>query len=350
MSMTPFERVMARLQGLPVDRVPNLSILMTFAAKYIGKHYDQYVKDYRILVEGNLRCCQDFQIDMLSAISDPMRETHAFGAQVVFPLNDVPYSPLPFINSYKDLDKLSIKSPLNEVRLFDRVKAIELYKKECAQEYPILGWVEGAFAEACDLHGITETMNDLYEAPEFLIDLLEICTQQAIVFAESQIEYGADFIGIGDAAASLISPKMYQKFVLPYEKRIIQAIHAKGARAKLHICGNITSLLPYLSETEADIIDVDYPVNFSTAIQIFGKTISACGNFEPSEVLYLGDPNRVKAAVESCVAIAANNTMIAPGCEVPRDTPVENLKAISKTLWEIAENHSDSTQQGISSY
>lgn len=345
MSMTPLERVMARLYGLPVDRVPNLSILMTFAAKYIGKSYDQYVRDYRILVEGNLRCCQDFQIDMLSAISDPMRETHAFGAQVAFPSNGVPYSPVPFIITFKDLEKLSIKDPLNEVRLFDRVQAIELYKNECAQEYPILGWVEGAFAEACDLHGITETMNDLYESPEFLIDLLEICTHQAIIFAESQIEFGADFIGIGDAAASLISPKMYQKFVLPYEKRIIDAIHAKGAKAKLHICGNITALLPYLTETKADMIDVDYPVNFSSAIQVFGSTISACGNFEPSEVLFLGDPGWVKEAVKNCMIHATNNTMIAPGCEVPRDTPVENLKAISKTLWEIAENHLDSSQK-----
>jgi len=342
MSMTPYERVFARLNGLPVDRIPNLSILMAFAAKYVGKSYHQYVSDYRILVEGNLRCCQDFQIDMLSAISDPMRETHSFGATVVFPEDGVPYSQVPFIKTFMDLKKLSIKDPLNAARLFDRVQAIELYKKECDQEYPILGWVEGAFAEACDLHGITETMNDLYEAPEFLLDLLEICTNQAIVFAESQIDSGADFIGIGDAAASLISPKMYQKFVLPYEKRIIQAIHSKGSRAKLHICGNITSLLPFLVETKADIIDVDYPVNFSHAVAVFGEKISACGNFEPSDVLFLGDPARVKAAVESCVASAANNTMIAPGCEVPRDTPIENLKALSKTLWEIAENQLDS--------
>jgi len=337
MSMTPYERVFARLKGLPVDRIPNLSILMTFAAKYIGKRYDQYVRDFRILVEGNIRCCKDFEIDMLSVISDPMRETHAFGAEVVFPVDGVPYAQAPFINSFKDLENLSSKDPLDEVRLFDRVQAVYLYKQECAQEYPILGWVEGAFAEACDLHGITETMKDLYEAPEFLIDLLEICTSQAIIFAESQIDAGADFIGIGDAAASLISPKMYQKFVLPYEQRIIQAIHAKGARAKLHICGNTTSLLSLITETKADMIDVDYPVNFNNAIQIFGTQISACGNFEPSNVLFLGNSSGVQAAVKNCVAIAANNTMIAPGCEVPRDTPVENLKSISKTLWEIAD-------------
>lgn len=334
--MTPYERVFSRLAGKPVDRIPNLSILMTFAAKYIGKRYDQYVQDYRLLVEGNLRCCQDFEIDMVSVISDPMRETHAFGAKVIFPEDGVPYSHEPLIKSWKNMDSLIIKNPLQEVRLTDRLLAIESYKKLCGQHYPVLGWVEGAFAEACDLHGITETMNDLYEAPEFIEDLLEICTQQAMIFAEHQIASGADFVGIGDAAASLISPKMYQKYVLPYEKRIIQAIHSKGAKAKLHICGNITNLLPFLPETQADIIDVDYPVNFSNAIQAFGSSYSACGNFEPSAILFLGEKMDVQTAVKNCVAVAAKNTMIAPGCEVPRDTPIENLKTISETLWEFS--------------
>lgn len=334
--MTPYERVFARLNRKPIDRIPNLSIIMTFAAKYTGKSYDQYIRDYRLLVDGNLKCCEDFEIDMLSAISDPMREAHAFGAEVVFPPDGVPYSPNPFVNSAKDLEKLQIRDPMKEDRLLDRVRAIELYKQKCGNHYPVLGWVEGAFAETCDLHGISETMNDLYENPELLVDLLEICTQQAIVFAEKQIDAGADFIGIGDAAASLVSPKMYKQFILPYEKRIIHAIHMKAAKAKLHICGNITSLLKFLPETNADIIDVDYLVNFSDSIAAFGENIAACGNFEPAQILLLGSIEDIGKSIRECVAVSSSNTMIAPGCEVPRDTPVENMLAISKTLWELS--------------
>ena len=260
--MSPRERVFARLEGKPVDRIPNLSIIMTFAAKRIGVPYDRYVQDYRFLVEGNLRCCEEFEIDMLSAISDPMREAQALGAVVIFPEDGVPYAERPLIVNPSDINRIQVKQPFSEDRLMDRIKAVEEFKRKAGDQYPVLGWVEGAFAEVCDLHGISETMADLFDRPEFIKELLEICTSQAILFAEAQIEAGADFIGIGDAAASLISGRMYRKFVLPYERRIIELIHAKGAKAKLHICGNINALLNYIPESGADIVDVDYPVNF----------------------------------------------------------------------------------------
>ena len=36
---------------------------------------------------------------------------------------------------------------------------------------------------------------------------------------KAQIQAGADFVGIGDAVVSLVSPSMYDEFVLPFEKR-----------------------------------------------------------------------------------------------------------------------------------
>ena len=179
-------------------------------------------------------------------------------------------------------------------------------------------------------------MQDLVDQPEFLLDLLEICTQQAILFAKAQIEAGADFIGIGDAAASLIGPESYTNFVLPYEQRFIRAIHAYGAKARLHICGNISSLLKILSETGADIIDFDYPVEFSNAVAALSSSIAANGNFEPSRILLQGSVEDVRQAVRHCTSVSKDNTFISAGCEVPRDTPMENLFAVSDTLWSLS--------------
>ena len=85
-TMTPYERTMKRLAGEPVDRAPNQNILMAFAARTIGSTYDRLAQDYRVLVEANLRACEAFHIDLVSAISDPLREASAFGAVVEFPL------------------------------------------------------------------------------------------------------------------------------------------------------------------------------------------------------------------------------------------------------------------------
>jgi MtaA/CmuA family methyltransferase len=333
--MTPYERVFSRLAGKPVDRIPNLNIVMTFAAKYIGASYGKYAKDYHCLVEGNLAVCDRFGIDMLSAISDPCRETADLGANIVFPEDGVPQCKDFLLKEYSDIRKLSVRNPLESERMLDRIRAIKLFKSEASQRYPILGWVEGAFAQANDLRGMTALMADIYLEPEFVEELLGICIEQEIAFAEEQANAGADFIGIGDAAASLVGPSVYESLILPCEKKLVDAIHAAGAKAKLHICGNTGKLLDLMPRTGADIIDVDWMVDFGKAAEAFG-THSLCGNFDPVGVLLRGSADMVRSAVHGCISVARSNTFIAAGCEVPRDTPEENLLAVMEALEEDA--------------
>lgn|SRR6056297_609735 len=332
--MNPVERVNNRLQGKQVDKIPNLNIIMTFAAKYIDVPYSKYVTDYRYLVEGNIKCCEEFGIDMVSAISDPCREGSDMGAEIKIPFDDVPNFKKPLIDNYCKTKDLNVLDPLKGHRMLDRIWAIELYKQEVGNSYPILGWVEGAFAEACDLRGMNQAMLDLYEHTEDIHQLLEICTKQAILFAEEQIKAGADFIGIGDAAASLIGPDNYNKFVLPYEKRIIKAVHDLDAKVKLHICGDINPLLELIVETKADIIDLDWMVNFKKAVKLFEGKASVNGNFDPVSILLQGDFKKVQQAVLDCVNKGDETTFISAGCEVPKDTPYENMYAINSILYQ----------------
>jgi MtaA/CmuA family methyltransferase len=335
--LTPKKRVFRRLQGETVDKIPNLNIIMTFAAKFMKVPYEKYVTDYRYLVEGNIACCEKFGIDMVSAISDPFREAHGFGENIIFPEDDVPKCTDYFIKDYSDIKKLKINSAMNCERMKDRIEAIKLYKKEVGEKYPILGWVEGAFAESADLRGLSKIMTDIYDAPDYIKKLLGICTEQAIIFSTEQIIAGADFIGIGDAAASLVGPQIYKELVLPYEQKIISSIHKKGAKVKLHICGDISSILNLVPLSGADIIDVDWMVNFKTANEIFKDRCCACGNFDPVKIMLQGSMDDVRKAVISCINDGNNTTFIAAGCEVPKMTPLENLMKVDSTIKEMME-------------
>ncbi|MGZ5472098.1 MAG: uroporphyrinogen decarboxylase family protein [Nitrososphaeraceae archaeon] len=330
--MNPYERVLNRLKGNPIDKIPNLNIIMTFAANYINVPYKKYVTDYNTLVEGNISCCEKFGIDMVSAISDPCRELFDFGAEVVFPEDDVPFCKDYLIKDYSDIKKIKIKDPLKSKRMFDRIRAVSLFNAKVKGYYPILGWVEGALAEVADLRGVNELMLDFTDNPEFVIELLELCTEQEIKFALEQIKAGADFIGIGDAVASLIGPKNYCKFALPYEKRIIDEIHKSGTKVKLHICGDISKILDYVFDTGADIIDIDWMVDFNTAVKKFEGKSAACGNFNPVSILLEGNEKVVENAVISCINAGNNTTFIAAGCEVPRNTSIENMLTVDKVL------------------
>ncbi|HZK34363.1 MAG TPA: uroporphyrinogen decarboxylase family protein [Bacillota bacterium] len=330
--MNSYERLFARMAGKPVDRVPNNCIIMGFGAHYVGARYKEFVTDYKVLVEAAIRCKEDFDLDILSVISDPMREAEAFGSEIIFPEDGVPYAPEPLIGDLKDLKQLKVFKPEDHKRTNDRLLAVrelaDYAKRECA----VQGWVEGGFAEACDLRGINNMMMDVALDPEASKELIEISTQGAIDFALAQVEAGADIIGIGDAAASLIGPEMYREFALPYEKRIVEAIHKAGAKTKLHICGNINSIIELIMETGVDMIDCDWMVDFEKANKLVGTNVSACGNFDPVAILLEGDPELVKQEVERCLNQSSPTSVIAAGCEVPVNTPKENLQAVSEAL------------------
>lgn len=333
--MNSYERFVARLGGQPVDRVPNFDILMTFAAHYIRQPLSRYYLDYRVLVEANLAVAADFTIDILQAISDPYREAADFGLEVEFPADGLPISRRPLIVEPDDLKKLVRPTPETGRRMSDRLEAIRRFREQAGGEIPIMGWVEGALAEACDLRGMSQVMLDLFDRPEWLTELLEVCSEVAVAFARAQVEAGADIIGLGDAVCSQISPKMYRQFALPYEQRIFQAVHEMGAVARLHICGNTTRILPDMLQSGADIVDLDWMVDLERAAQLVADRVALCGNFDPVAVMLQGTPEQVRAATLACVQKGGRRLFSAAGCEIPDGTPVENLLAQRDALGQV---------------
>lgn len=330
--MNSYQRMTNRLNSEPVDRPPNFDIFMTYAAQRIGKPLREYYLDHRVLVEANLAMIEDFDVDIVQAISDPYRETADFGAEIVFPENDLPLSLIPLLQEPEDIKKLVRPSPYTGKRMSDRLEAIRLFREQVGGEVPIMGWVEGALAEATDLRNINNLMLDVILRPEWVEELCEICGQVGIAFARAQVEAGADIIGLGDAVGSLVNPQMYRRFVLPYEQRIFAAVHEMGALARLHICGNTNKIIDAMVESGADIIDLDHMVDMEAAAAEFGDRVSFCGNFDPVAVMLQGSPEAVYEATIHCIEIGGPLSISGAGCEIPMDTPAENLHAQSQAL------------------
>jgi uroporphyrinogen decarboxylase len=330
--MKPYERLLRRLRGKSVDRAPNFNIYMTFAAHYIGQPLSRYYQDYRVLVEANQAMLEHFGVDLYQAISDPYRETADLGAAIEFPEDGLPISKQPLLQAHIDLAKLRLVAPEHGQRMSDRLEAVRLMRQRSIGEYPVMGWVEGALAQASDLRGAGNLMVDLYDQPDWMGELLELCCQVEIEFARAQIQAGADIIGLGDALASQVSTTMYARYALPYEQRIFAAVHEAGALARLHICGNTTRLLPRMVESGADIIDLDWMVNFGQAAAQFGEQVSFCGNFNPVAVMLQGSPEQVYQATVKCLLEGGERCLSAAGCEIPDGTPEANLQAQRRAL------------------
>ena len=67
------QRIIAMIDGEPVDRLPVMPLTMMFAADQIGEPYGKYAADSRVLVEGQIRTAEKFDFDYVSVISDPAR-------------------------------------------------------------------------------------------------------------------------------------------------------------------------------------------------------------------------------------------------------------------------------------
>jgi uroporphyrinogen-III decarboxylase len=147
-------------------------------------------------------------------------------------------------------------------------------------------------------------------------------------FAQAQIVAGADLVGMGDAAASLVGSRMYKELVWPSEKKLVDGIHALGARVRLHICGNTRHLLEGMGRLGCDIVDLDFLAPVSEGRQKMGPEQVLLGNIDPVRVLRNGTPESVYAAVAECHRQAGDRYVAGAGCEVPRDTPPANLRAL----------------------
>ena len=334
--MNPKERLFARMAGVPVDKIPNLNIVMLFAAQHAGIPYGKFTSDYHFLVEAQLKTAVDFGIDILSTMSDPFRETCDFGAPVRFVEDDLPVCEKSVLLDISDWQKLRKWDPMTSVRTLDRIRAVEMFKREMGEEYAILGWVEGAFAQLCDLATVGDGMMMVMDEPEEASKALRFIADQEIMCAKAQIAAGADIIGIGDAVASLISVDMYRELIMPTEKHIIDAVHQAGAKVKLHICGDITRLLPDMLSLGADIVDIDYMVDYAKTVALSGERSAVCGNLNPAGTLLQGSPDLVREQTMACVAQGDSRSIISSGCEVPRFTPPENVMAVHNTLKEVA--------------
>ena len=330
--MTGRERVLARIGHEPVDRLPLMPITMMFAAAFSGVPYRRYVTDYRVLAEAQVRVAGEFDFDHVSVISDPAREPADLGAVIEW-FEDQPPAIVEssaLLTDKATLARLKPPDPSGGARMHDRVLGVAELRRRVGRDKLVEGWVEGPCAEAADLRGINTLMMDFFDDPGFVRDLFEFSVDMELRFARAQVDAGADIIGVGDAAASLVGPALYEEFVWPYEQKLVQGLHAMGTRVRLHICGKTRRLFSGMGRLGAEIVDLDYFAPIDEARRIMGPGQVLLGNINPVGVLQDADRDTVAAAIAECHRQAGRNYIAGAGCEVARGTPVENLRALTE--------------------
>jgi [methyl-Co(III) methanol-specific corrinoid protein]:coenzyme M methyltransferase len=205
------------------------------------------------------------------------------------------------------------------------VESVGILRKEVGENIAICGAVVGPFSIVGQLVGMDNLMIESFVNPDGLYQFMEVAVKVAVTSANAQIEAGADFICIEDMSASsdLISPDIYGKVVLPFQKILIERLKAP---AVLHICGNATPIIEKMAESGACGLSIEVKTDLVLAKEAVGDRVSLIGAVEPVDALLQGTPEVVFS--KSRQVLQNGIDILAPGCSIPPRAPLGNLKAM----------------------
>jgi uroporphyrinogen decarboxylase len=175
--------------------------------------------------------------------------------------------------------------------------------------------------------------------PAAIHHALDLAADAVIAFGKACFDAGSDLLHCGDSLAScdVISPKDYEEWAFPYQRKVIQAWKEHGAKTLLHVCGDSSQVLDLYVQTGADIIEIDHKVDLAFAKRVVDGRCSIIGNLDPVTVLLQGTPEKVRAAALKALEVGSpgGGFVLGSGCAVPRPTPFENIRAMVEAAREF---------------
>ena len=334
--MNGYQRIKAALNGERSDTIPVLLHNFQMAAFEAGFTMAEYRESPRNIADSFIQAIEKYNYDGILVDLDTSTLAGAIGVPVDFPKDEPARVHDPLLTTLDNFEYIQdvVVRDYKYVQIW--CEAVKLVKEYFKDEKYVRGNCDQApFSLASMLRTPQEWLMDLLMNEEKALELLDLCaglTSQLIV---AMAESGCDMVSNGDSPAGpdMISPDMYKKFALPYERRVIEVAHKAGVDYTLHICGNTTAILEPFSTSGADALEVDYKTDSLKACEVLKDKLTFIGNIDPSSVLALGSVDDVKRETETLLKIFADNPrfILNAGCSIPPQTPSENIKALIDT-------------------
>jgi MtaA/CmuA family methyltransferase len=332
--MNGYERIFAALHGHTVDKIPVMLHNFMMAARESGVTMKKFRSSPRVIADSFIKSVEKYQLDGVLVDIDTVTLAGAVGVTVDFPENEPARSHLGYLSNIEDARNLKAVNIENYKYIQIWLESVRFLKEYFNNDIFIRGNCDQApFSLASMVRGSQDWMTDLMTADENLVtDLLEYCTDITCQFIRLMAQTGADMVSNGDSVSGpeMISPEMYVKFALPYERKVIDTAHALGKPYALHICGNTDSILEQMLSSGADALELDYKTDPFLAYNLMHNKTTFIGNIDPSGVLALGSVEDVELKTQELLGIFSktNRFILNAGCALPATTPSENIRAM----------------------
>jgi len=333
---TPKERLARALTGQSVDRMPAVSVTQTGTVEQMeacGAFWPEANDDAEKMAALAEAGHTVVGFEAVRVPFDITAEAEFFGCEIKAGTQEQQPSVVGHVvKTVEDIEKLKGYN-LDHGRIGVVCEAIKILADKYGKELPIMGSMIGPFSLAQHING-DDWFMAIFTDEAFGLALMEFTTDFNIAYAKKMVENGADTMVIIDptASAQLIGAEFYEKFVVPYHKRICDAMHELNVATVLHICGDTTQGLTLMESSGVDGISVDQNVDVATAVSKVNKAVIV-GNLDPVNVLWNQTPEVVRERSQK--VLDAGVGLLAPGCGIVSKTPTANLQA----MVEMAKNH-----------
>jgi uroporphyrinogen decarboxylase len=259
----------------------------------------RYMPEYRAIREkhGFLEMCRTPElavevsmqpvdlvgVDAAIMFSDILVSFPGMGLDLEFAKGEGPVIHNP-VRTVADVDKLRIADPLEDTGFV--MEIIKILRRELENKVPLIGFAGAPFTLASYMiegHGTRDyeiTKAFMWSEPEAWDRLMNKISDTVIAYLSAQIDAGAQTVQLFDSWVGYVAPRDYERFVLPYSKRVLAEVGAKGVPV-IHFANQATSMLDLVRQAGGDVIGLDWRIDIAKGAEIVGPEFAIQGNIDP---------------------------------------------------------------------
>jgi len=173
----------------------------------------------------------------------------------------------------------------------------------------------GTWQDATCLVGVERLIMEAHDDPTWVHELLEILFRRKKVFVESLrgARYDILELGGGGASSTVISPRLFDRFVAPYDSELIALAHQAGQRIAYHTCGGMMPILEKVAAMAPNAMETFTPpgmggdVNLAEARRRIPPNVCMIGGFDQFHFFKGCTAAQTRAEVRRCFEAAGRN-------------------------------------------
>jgi len=313
------------------SRVPWVPYVGVHGGFLIDKPADEFLHSADLLFAGFEKARELYNPDALPVAFDLQIEAEALGCDLSW-VKDNPPAVSSHILDKQPLSSLKLPTE-NDARYPVVLKAAEKMVAAYKNDIGIMGLVTGPFTLGLHLMG-SKIITKMIKKPDEVHEVMAFCSRVCRDISRMYLERGVEIIAVVDPMTSQISPEFFDKFVVPSYDETIDLCEEFKAPTINFVCGNATRIVPNLAKLRMNGFAVDENIDFAYVAAEAQKNKKVyAGNLPLTVGLLFGEVEDNVKFAEECIAKGKGpGFILAPGCDMPYFTEIENVVAVMNVV------------------